>query len=659
MYSFARRGAPTVSHANPKKTSSSQVSSMVAQRSILPKGKLTIGGILQMQRMAGNQAVQAMLAERAIQRLPESEEEELQMKAEQTNQTGMPTHVKQKMEAAFQTDFSDVRIHQGNEAREVGALAYTKGTDIHFAPGQYQPETDAGQQLLGHELAHVIQQKEGRVKPTTSVKGVPVNDDPSLEQEADQLGAKAAQFSLPSQKNEPIQQKKDSTSAVQPLAIQRDESNEQAAANAVAKDPYSEIYEYLEKAAKDQNKTGLYNYFMHQLDEGQRRRAIDMLMGSGPVTPERFKKKMHSYWHRIQHFSIKGKAKTVNWDRFSEAIRAAYAQKELGKDRGITGLIEDNADTIMDKGLSALGAVSEEIGQVTGTLGSGLNMVTGAFETSENIQELRGNLDVFTSNEAALRITRAAVGASDTAQNAASAIEGLATAAGSGSDILTGTVAGLGLLTGTYNTLAGGTGVVVNEQRRQNLNKIAEKSENRDIRMIALAARDKARLERDMSAFQAAQGALQTAAGLGLIMAPAAAPAVAVVAGLAAVLGGIKAIYQYFKKKSLKKDVVDRYLNLDKLVERIESSGQKADRERLRKRILHTMGYNTVDQYYDVLMDRFAEYLYEHGVERGPDDQSNEAKEAREILKELGYEPTEKDGVKHPTKAEIKKALSL
>ena len=49
------------------------------------------------------------------------------------------------------------------------------------------------QELLGHELTHVVQQSEGRVKPTTEVMGMPVNDDPSLEAEADKMGKKAAQ----------------------------------------------------------------------------------------------------------------------------------------------------------------------------------------------------------------------------------------------------------------------------------------------------------------------------------------------------------------------------------------------------------------------------------------------------------------------------------
>lgn len=108
------------------------------------------------------------------------------------NQTGIPDTVKQRMEDSFGTDFSSVRVHpDSSKAPEVGALAYTQGTDIHFAPGQFKPDSSAGQQLLGHELTHVVQQAEGRVQPTTEIGGLAVNDDVSLEHEADVLGAKA------------------------------------------------------------------------------------------------------------------------------------------------------------------------------------------------------------------------------------------------------------------------------------------------------------------------------------------------------------------------------------------------------------------------------------------------------------------------------------
>ena len=103
----------------------------------------------------------------------------------------LPAAVQRKMEKAFQANFSNVRIHEGSQAKSINALAYAQGNHIHFAPGQYNPTSEAGQKLLGHELTHVVQQREGRV-PAPQGKGAPINADPGLEAEADELGAKAA-----------------------------------------------------------------------------------------------------------------------------------------------------------------------------------------------------------------------------------------------------------------------------------------------------------------------------------------------------------------------------------------------------------------------------------------------------------------------------------
>lgn len=104
----------------------------------------------------------------------------------------LPPDVEANMEMSFGADFSGVRIHQDSQADSLGALAYTRGSDIHIASGQYDPHTQGGKELLGHELTHVLQQSEGHVGTTGVVKGMPLNDDPALEQEADDLGARAA-----------------------------------------------------------------------------------------------------------------------------------------------------------------------------------------------------------------------------------------------------------------------------------------------------------------------------------------------------------------------------------------------------------------------------------------------------------------------------------
>lgn len=110
----------------------------------------------------------------------------------------MPDPVRKKMEAFFRADFSNVRIYQGSQAQSIGAHAFTMGSDIYFAPGQYSPDTPRGQQLLGHELAHVIQQRNGRVRAPQG-KGTVVVNDHALEAEADRLGARAAAFRMPIQ----------------------------------------------------------------------------------------------------------------------------------------------------------------------------------------------------------------------------------------------------------------------------------------------------------------------------------------------------------------------------------------------------------------------------------------------------------------------------
>lgn len=103
----------------------------------------------------------------------------------------IPDTVRQKMEGFFKTDFSQVRVHVGPEAPAIGALAFTVGNTIVFAPGQYSPDTPRGQQLLGHELAHVVQQRAGRVRNPFG-SGLAVVQDMSLEAEADRLGMRAA-----------------------------------------------------------------------------------------------------------------------------------------------------------------------------------------------------------------------------------------------------------------------------------------------------------------------------------------------------------------------------------------------------------------------------------------------------------------------------------
>lgn len=128
----------------------------------------------------------------------------------QKNKNGLPANLQQGVENLSGYSMDDVNVHYNSpKPEELQAHAYAQGTDIHLGPGQ--------EQHLPHEAWHVIQQKQGRVKPTMQMKGkFNINDDKGLEKEADVMGAKAMQF-------KPIQLKslQNDTSTMNNEVIQR------------------------------------------------------------------------------------------------------------------------------------------------------------------------------------------------------------------------------------------------------------------------------------------------------------------------------------------------------------------------------------------------------------------------------------------------------
>jgi Domain of unknown function (DUF4157) len=113
-----------------------------------------------------------------VQRLPEP--------ARPVNRTGLPDTLKTGIESLSGLSMDHVKVHYNSaQPAQLNALAYAQGRDIHLAPGQ--------EQHLPHEAWHVVQQAQGRVRPTMQLKdGVPVNDDQGLEHEADVMGARSA-----------------------------------------------------------------------------------------------------------------------------------------------------------------------------------------------------------------------------------------------------------------------------------------------------------------------------------------------------------------------------------------------------------------------------------------------------------------------------------
>src|SRR5690554_5600214 len=107
------------------------------------------------------------------------------------NHTGLPDNLKSGIENLSGYSMDDVKVHYHSaKPAQLQAHAYAQGADIHIAPGQ--------ENHLPHEAWHVVQQKQGRVKPTIQAKGIAINDDKGLEKEADMMGEKASKINVSS-----------------------------------------------------------------------------------------------------------------------------------------------------------------------------------------------------------------------------------------------------------------------------------------------------------------------------------------------------------------------------------------------------------------------------------------------------------------------------
>lgn len=103
------------------------------------------------------------------------------------NKTDLPYNLKTGIENLTGYFTDDVKVHYNSDKlAQLQAHAYAQGRDIHLASGQ--------EKHLPYEVWHVVQQKQGRVKPTMQMKvKVNMNDDAKLEKEADTMGRKASE----------------------------------------------------------------------------------------------------------------------------------------------------------------------------------------------------------------------------------------------------------------------------------------------------------------------------------------------------------------------------------------------------------------------------------------------------------------------------------
>ncbi len=118
-------------------------------------------------------------------------EVEQKIEEQRGNGAALPESVQADMEEKIGADFSSVVIHDDSAADElcksINARAFTIGRDVFFSSGEYAPGTEAGRELLAHELTHVVQQNGGVQRVYRAVDPRPSASNPAAESALSQM----------------------------------------------------------------------------------------------------------------------------------------------------------------------------------------------------------------------------------------------------------------------------------------------------------------------------------------------------------------------------------------------------------------------------------------------------------------------------------------
>ena len=147
------------------------------------------GGLASLHHHLGNRGVQRLLAQRSDQ-APAEMDDETADRIRRARAGGQPldASLQGQMSEAMGHDLSGVRVHTSPEAddlsHQLSAKAFTTGQDVFFREGAYEPGSSGGQELIAHELTHVVQQSTGAVGSGGGRMTVNAPGD-AFEQEAD------------------------------------------------------------------------------------------------------------------------------------------------------------------------------------------------------------------------------------------------------------------------------------------------------------------------------------------------------------------------------------------------------------------------------------------------------------------------------------------
>jgi len=188
---------------------------------ISPPERSAHTSLIVLQNHLGNRAVQRLLAQCSGDGSTELDNETAnRINRQRGGGMTLDTAIQKKMSEAMGHDFRDVRVHTSREGHELSqqlnAKAFTTGRDIFFREGEYSPQSSNGQELLAHELTHVVQQNLGSIENEGSMIVNAPNDEFEIEADrvAKTLSRSPNNFSeaIPKESNTEIQRQEDEES---------------------------------------------------------------------------------------------------------------------------------------------------------------------------------------------------------------------------------------------------------------------------------------------------------------------------------------------------------------------------------------------------------------------------------------------------------------
>lgn len=203
-------------------------------------------GLAGLQRRVGNRAVQRLLAQRS--QGPAELDDETATRINRERGGGQPLDGALQARAgdAMGHDLSAVRVHTSPEAgdlsRQLNARAFTTGRDVFFREGAYEPHSSAGQELIAHELTHVVQQGLRSVGGGSSRMNVNPPGD-VYEQEADAVaktvtsasaGGQLQRQGVPEEEEEKVQTQAGEEEEEEEIQMQVEEEEEEPVQTQVA-----------------------------------------------------------------------------------------------------------------------------------------------------------------------------------------------------------------------------------------------------------------------------------------------------------------------------------------------------------------------------------------------------------------------------------------